>query len=70
MPQASDELRQKMKDIYGDLSPTGPLTHLKNRGFIEHRGYLFNNGNVALTDFDWDCIDFLHQEWDYGYRKS
>lgn len=73
MPQASDELRAKMNDYFGDpIDDSGPINYLLKRGFI------FTQQGIILPptpykewcDWEADCIDFLADEWDYGYEPS
>lgn len=73
MPQASDELRAKMKDCFGDpVSDEGPIAYLLERGFKFLRGGVIVPPKPYKEWCDWeaDCIDFLVDEWDYGYEPS
>lgn len=72
MSQATDELRQRMLELFGDpISDEGPMD------------YLIQMGYVLTPSWDWaapehihswlemslnerDCVDFLFQEWDHG----
>lgn len=70
MPQATDELREKMRGYYGDpIDDGGPIR------FLLKAGYSINRGGVIIpphpyyecTPQEGDSIDFLCDEWDYGY---
>lgn len=67
MPQASDELRAKMKSLFGDSIDAGPpLQHLEKNGWT----YSIQTGNwrkpnAVPTTEECDCMQFLQDEWDY-----
>jgi hypothetical protein len=73
MPQATDEQRIE----WGGESGVGDdkaIRHLLKRGFV------FTRGGIIHPPEDYDCrndptdcegaIDFLCDEWDYGYDKN
>lgn len=71
MPQATDELRAKMQDYFGDpVSDSGPINYLLGRGFTFTRGGMIVSPKTYKEWCDWEeeCIDFLCDEWDYGYQ--
>lgn len=69
MPQATDEQRAKMKEYFGDsIDDRGPMTYLLGRGFEEERGMWTNPKMIEVTDKDFDCLNFLVDEWDYCYN--
>lgn len=71
MPQASDKQRAQMLRWFGDeVSDAGPLA------FLEARGWTFPGG-LCVPPVSWytpnyyefTCIEFLCDEWDYGYEN-
>lgn len=73
MPQASDELRKKIYDYFGadknGLDPYGPEGFLTENGWFTSHPFVYttNKSKDQITDKEWDCLDFLVQEWDYGF---
>lgn len=72
MPQATDELRQRMLELFGDpSSDEGPMNFLLEHGFILSPSFgwmspaYYYSWNDLSPDQQ-DCIDFLFQEWDHG----
>lgn len=69
MPQASNELREKMGQYFGDeIDDSGPSEHLlKDAKFKEFRWeYYRPTKDYVLTEKDRDCLQFLIDEWDHG----
>ncbi|HLT41216.1 MAG TPA: hypothetical protein VKZ95_00810 [Sphingobacteriaceae bacterium] len=71
MPQASDELRQLMKDRFGDeIDEQGPIKYLENSGYSLTKGFLWehptNKTYKSMTREEFDCLLFLVHEWDFG----
>ena len=67
MPTATDELREKMLGYFGDsVDLYGPLQFLKESGWNDNAGTLLSP-NRTIWDKEWDCVDFLCQEWDFSY---
>lgn len=71
MPQASDELRQKMKDRFGDdWLEEGPVFFLRAAGYTLTKDWCWKKEGVGsvedMTDFEYDCLAFMADEWDYG----
>ena len=68
MPQATDELRQKMERRFGDpIDSDGPTEFLMERGYKFNKGWISSPVAHEPTDLEADCIDFLVDEWDYAY---
>ncbi len=77
MPQASEELRQKIKDLLTEDEREecvgACLTRLEAAGIdttAHGYGTLSASPSVgrALTDAHWDMIDYLVFEWDFAWR--
>jgi hypothetical protein len=69
MPQASDELREKMFQRFGDaIDDFRPTRFLIERGYREHGGLWRRPSldHVATAD-EIECLQFLHDEWDHDY---
>lgn len=72
MPQATDELRQRMNELFGDpISDSGPTDFLIQQGFVlsptwewmaPPRLHYWDE----LSQDEKDCVVFLFQEWDHG----
>lgn len=60
MPQASDELRERWKN------PETAFTQLGDN-FIEEEGYIRAIPGYQPTVDDFSAIDYLRNEWDYGF---
>ena len=68
MPQATDELRAKMQEYFGDpISDSGPEAYLRECGWLEDR-FLWSKPNRVIIAKEWDCIQFLCDEWDHDYK--
>lgn len=69
MPQASDELRSKMEEYFGDpVSDKGPIKFLRKQGyfFTRHYEWVRPHRMHLITPKEWECITFLMEEWDWG----
>ena len=72
MPQASDELRSRMEERFGDsISDAGPTKFLEDAGYKLTSSWLWEpkKGVESLKDMtqeEYECILFLVHEWDYG----
>lgn len=67
MPQATQELRDKMFEYFGDAIDTaGPLQFLASRGFRETQNACWIAPMRPLTSKERECLEFLVEEWDYG----
>lgn len=70
MPQASDELRDRMKERFGSIDLGGPLDFLEDVGIKDHQ-YGVLQVPKKLVDADqtiWDCVAFLCDEWDFTWE--
>ena len=71
MPQADDELREKMRKWFGSIDIHGPLALLESHGFVlGSAGVIYaptQSHNLSLDEYA--CVDFLVEEWDYGYSR-
>ena len=71
MPTAPDELRAKMLAYFGDeIDDAGPEAFLRGHGWMENRWCWHAPLGRAITDKEWDCMDFLIQEWDHDYSAE
>ena len=72
MPQASEELRAKMNEYFGDpVNDAGPHQFLldSRHWLINEKWEFITDKYSAVTDIpqkEWDCIVFLVHEWDYS----
>lgn len=69
MPQASDEARALMGVYFGDEIDDGPpIRFLLARGYTECEGFWIKpTPSHSISDYEWDCLNFLCDEWDYAY---
>ena len=78
MPQASDELRAKIAAYFPDngdehycaLDPSNAASFLESMGWTVSDKWVITNPpkpRAEITDKEWDCVDFLAEEWDYDY---
>lgn len=65
MPTASDELRKFAEINFGNLDVHGPVNALERAGFTETGRYCWKRVRPP-NEFEWNCINFLIQEWDWG----
>lgn len=66
MPQATDELRDKFPDYDGEA-----LEVIKEHFTVDRTGIIRKKDpNYDPTEREWDAIDYLFQEWDYGYIEE
>jgi hypothetical protein len=74
MPQASDELRTKMEEYFGDpINDWGPTKYLLDAGYLEKGGWWRKpTSEHVVTEKEQDCLNFLCDEWDhcYDFRKK
>ena len=72
MPQASGELRKRMKERFGhSVSEAGPTEFLKDAGYELQRGFVWKPkpGVASVEEMardEFECLMFLVHEWDYG----
>jgi hypothetical protein len=72
MPQATDELRARMKARFGDEIADGPpWEYLVSRGYAQ-RGYMIfmPSAEHKMTEEEGECIDFLCDEWDWAFSRE
>ena len=68
MPIATEELRDKMGEYFGDrIGDWEPRAFLLDQGWTESNG-TWNSPPRPITDKEWNCLDFLVQEWDHAYE--
>lgn len=70
MPQASDELRAKMQEHFGDpIDDSGPWQFLAGNGFVEKGGWITKPGTYwdDLSEKEKLALEFLADEWDYAW---
>lgn len=67
MPQATDKLRIAWNDDDG-------IDDVKATRYLQERGFIFTRGGMIVASFDhefnekdYSAIDYMFQEWDYGY---
>lgn len=72
MPQASDELRNVMKELFGDeVDDKGPRDYLLKKGFTQDGKWEWTAPAHGQVDcIDALCVKFLVDEWDEGGFKS
>lgn len=69
MSQASDELRDQMKQWFGDpVDDGGPIEFLKSHGFTLTSDWCWKlpTSYHHVSCYEWLCIQFLCYEWDFG----
>lgn len=68
MPQATDELREKMQHYFGDpISDWGPTAFLLDQGYHEKGGFWAKpSPSHIVTEKEGDCLTFLCDEWDHS----
>lgn len=69
MPTATDELRERMEELFGDpIDMAGPYKYLRDLGYTEVGGMLIKPSLEHVpTETELECIDFLFHEWDYAF---
>lgn len=70
MPQATDELRAKIAEHFGDpVCDSGPWKFLAKNGFTERAGWITKPGIYwdDLSEKEKLCLEFLADEWDYAF---
>ena len=70
MPQASEELRDMMRERFGTIDSHGPEKYLKDRGYLLSKNWLWKHPLKPtyddMTREEFECLLFLIHEWDYG----
>ena len=71
MPQAPDELRDKMGEYFGDrICDSGPTKYLLGERWTEKGGFWtapYDKLSI-IPDKEWHCITFLVHEWDHALK--
>lgn len=69
MPQASDQQRALMEKWFGDpVDDSGPMRFLFAHGFTEKAGmWKSPTSSHTISEYEWECLLFLCDEWDYGF---
>lgn len=72
MPSASDQQRDLMEKWFGDpVSDAGPYLFLMTHGYQEWAGLLLKPVPAhTVSEYEWACISFLADEWDYGFEPD
>ncbi len=75
MPQASDQDRALMAEYFGGegIDLYQPLEFLKSQGWIVGAGWLRypeNKHRSQVSGKEWNCVDFLCDEWDFGFNND
>lgn len=69
MPQAPDELRDRMGQYFGDrISEAGPIAFLEQQGYTLRPDWIWRKPNPShkVTEKELECMAFLVTEWDFG----
>ena len=67
MPQASDAQRARMIERFGSVGDAGPIDFLEGRGYELTGAWEWIAPRPDFTVDEVECIEFLVDEWDYGY---
>lgn len=72
MPQASDDLRDLMRMMFGDpVSESGPTGYLLDKGYTEANGlWSFPSKDHNCGEKEELCLRFLRDEWDYDWENT
>jgi hypothetical protein len=71
MPQASDRLRSKMEQMFGDpVDDEGPAKFLTDAGYTLTKEWTWRKEGVEelweMKPEELACLQFLIDEWDFG----
>lgn len=71
MPEATAELRAKMRERFGSIDSEGPTKFLENAGYILTPAWVWIakpgvSTYEEMSPDELDCMNFLITEWDYG----
>ena len=67
MPQASDEERAAYRERFGDIGCEHAVAELERRGFKLYPTWDWSAPDGrGPTPEEWDWLDFLIKEWDFG----
>lgn len=72
MPQASDELRARMEQYFGDtIGDQGPTAFLMVKGWKHSNGSWFKPAlDYHPSLKEWECVEFLCAEWDDDFDPT
>jgi hypothetical protein len=71
MPQASDYLRARMLERFGDaIDDQKPWKFLEDRGYTSPHFIIRPPLGHAVTEDESECIDFLYDEWDWDFQPA
>lgn len=65
MPQASSELQAKFPGGDSEAHEVLKINFRLDRGFI----YRKKSPSYKPTEREWDAINYMFHEWDYGYEE-
>lgn len=68
MPQATEDLRNLMREEFGSIDMNGPQQYLVSKGYkiTDDWRWIKPDPLAPVPLFDFDCVDFLIKEWDFG----
>lgn len=72
MPQADDDLRERMVARFGNIDAAGPREALKAAGYKLRWNWTWAPKPEVktyrdMTRDEFECLLFLAHEWDYGH---
>lgn len=73
MPQASNDLREKMKEYFDDeVDDVGPKDYLIMQGYKLLPNWRWHKPTPMhkISEKEYRCLQFLVDEWDYGGIES
>lgn len=65
MPTASDELRNFATTNFDTIDAVPIVAFLQRQGFVHTKEFCWKR-KLPPTHFEWNCINFLIEEWDFG----
>lgn len=70
MPSASDEVRAAITKMFPDVDElvVAASQFLVDAGFSIHDNVFRSPPGHIVSDDESTCLDYLWQEWDYGYE--
>lgn len=70
MPQATDELRERVNVRFGSIDSHPPWAFLASKGYTERMGFIHLPSPLhKITEEEGECIDFLCDEWDWAFEN-
>jgi hypothetical protein len=74
MPQACEQLRERMRHRFGSIDARGPEKFLQDAGYTLDARWEWSKPDVTnlddMTEAEYECLLFLVEEWDYGALKG